>query len=80
LGLGTINWNLQGEYTRDHHPDVFASTIIEGPDKWKVRPVSEFFYEEEFGVARKLSALVGAIWQVSLTTISLSMWLCGTRL
>jgi hypothetical protein len=55
---GTINWNLQGEYTRDHHPDVFASAIIEGPDKWKVRPVSEFFYEEEFGVARKLSALV----------------------
>jgi hypothetical protein len=62
---GTINWNLQGEYTRDHHPDVFASAIIEGPDKWKVRPVSEVFYEEEFGVARKLSALVGAIWQVN---------------
>jgi hypothetical protein len=27
--------------------------------------VSEFFYEEEFQVARKLSALVGAIWQVN---------------
>jgi hypothetical protein len=62
---GTINWNLQGEYTRDHHPDVFASAIIEGPDKWKVRPVSEFFYEEECGIARKLSALVGAIWQAN---------------
>jgi hypothetical protein len=62
---GTINWNLQGEYTRDHHADGFASAIIEGPDKWKVRPVSEFFYEEEIGVARTLSALVGAIWQVN---------------
>jgi hypothetical protein len=55
----------QGEYTRDHHADGFASAIIEGPDKWKVRPVSEFFYEEEIGVARTLSALVGAIWQVN---------------
>jgi hypothetical protein len=62
---GTINWNLQGEYTRDHHADAFASAIIEGPDKWKVRPVSEFFYEEKIGVARTLSALVGAIWQVN---------------
>jgi hypothetical protein len=35
---GTINWNLQGEYTRNHHADAFASAIIEGPDKWKVRP------------------------------------------
>jgi long-subunit fatty acid transport protein len=29
-----------------------------------VRPVAEFFYEEEFGQAHTLSALVGAIWQV----------------
>jgi hypothetical protein len=39
---GTINLNLQGECTRDHHADA-ASAIIEGPYKWKVRPVSEFF-------------------------------------
>jgi hypothetical protein len=62
---GTINWNLQGEYTRNHHADAFASAIVEGPDKWKVRPVSEFFYEEKIGVARTLSALVGAICCVS---------------
>jgi hypothetical protein len=62
---GTINWNLQGEYTRDHHADAFASAIIEGPDKWKGRPVAEFFYEEKMRVARTLSALVGAIWQVN---------------
>jgi hypothetical protein len=61
---GTINWNLQGEYTRDHHADAFMGAIIEGPDKWKVRPVAEFFYEEKIGVSRTLSGLVGAIWQV----------------
>jgi hypothetical protein len=61
---GTVHWNLQGEYTRDHHPDAFTSVIIEGPEKWKVRPVAEFSYEEEFGVSRTLSGLVGAIWQI----------------
>jgi hypothetical protein len=62
---GTINWNAQTQYTRDHHADAFLSAIIEGPDKWKVRPVAEFYYEEEIGVARTMSALVGAIWQVN---------------
>jgi len=62
---GTINWNEQTQYTRDRHLDAFVSAIIEGPDKWKIRPVAEFFYEEEIGVARQVSALVGAIWQVT---------------
>jgi hypothetical protein len=50
---------------RDHHADVFVGTIIEGPSKWKVRPVAEFFYEKEFGQAETVSGLVGLIWQVS---------------
>jgi hypothetical protein len=29
-----------------------------------MRPVAEFFYEEEFGQAHTISALIGAIWQV----------------
>jgi hypothetical protein len=29
-----------------------------------VRPVAEFFYEEEFGQVHTFSALIGAIWQV----------------
>jgi hypothetical protein len=62
---GTIHLNLQGEYTRDHHPDAFVDAIIEGPDKWKVRPVAEFYYEDEIGVARTVSGLIGAIWQVN---------------
>jgi hypothetical protein len=61
---GTVHWNMQMEYSRDHHADPFLGAIVEGPDKWKVRPVAEFYYEDEIGVARTLSALVGAIWQV----------------
>src|SRR5215510_15037089 len=45
---GTIHLNLGTALTRDHHGDVFLGAIIEGPSKWKVRPVAEVFYEEEF--------------------------------
>jgi hypothetical protein len=62
---GTINFNVETLLTRDHHADAFVGTIIEGPFKWKVRPVAEFFYEKEFGVEETVSGLVGLIWQVS---------------
>jgi hypothetical protein len=62
---GTIHFNAETALTRDHHADVFVGTIIEGPFKWKVRPVAEFFYEKEFGVEETVSGLVGLIWQVS---------------
>jgi hypothetical protein len=61
---GTVHANLATALTRDHHSDVFVGGIIEGPSKWKVRPVIEIFYEEEIGQARTISGLVGAIWQV----------------
>jgi hypothetical protein len=62
---GTVHWNLQAQYTRDHHPDAFMGAIIEGPEKWKVRPVAEFFYEDEIGVVAVRHAVVndrGAGW------------------
>ncbi len=62
---GTIHFNAQTALTRDHHADVFVGTILEGPAKWKVRPVAEFFYEKEFGQEETVSGLVGLIWQVS---------------
>jgi len=61
---GTIHWNAETALTRDQRLDVFAGAIIEGPYQWKVRPVAEFFYEEEFGIFHTVSGLVGAIWQV----------------
>jgi hypothetical protein len=61
---GTVHLNIEGQLTRDQHADLFSGIIIEGPYKWKVRPVAEIFYEEEFGQAHTISGLVGAIWQV----------------
>jgi len=61
---GTVHANVVTELTRDNHADFFVGGIIEGPSKWKVRPVAEFFYEEEIGQSRPVCGLVGAIWQV----------------
>jgi hypothetical protein len=62
---GTIHFNTQAALTRDHHADVFVGSIIEGPSKWTVRPVTEVFYEKEFGQEETISGLVGLIWQVN---------------
>jgi hypothetical protein len=61
---GAIHLNGVAELTREHRADLFAGVILEGPSKWVVRPVAEFFYEREFGKAETLSSLVGLIWQV----------------
>jgi len=60
---GAIHLNMQAALSRDHRADVFVGTIVEGPSKWKVRPVAELFYEREFGKAETVSGLVGLIWQ-----------------
>jgi hypothetical protein len=61
---GTIHLNAATALTRDHHADVFLGGIIEGPSKWSIRPVAEFFYEKEFGQSETISGLIGLIWQV----------------
>jgi hypothetical protein len=61
---GTIHLNAETALTRDHHADVFLGSIIEGPSRWTVRPVAEFFYEREFGQFETVSALIGLIWRV----------------
>jgi hypothetical protein len=61
---GTVHLNAETALTRDHHADVFLGSIIEGPAKWSVRPVAEFFYEREFSQSETISGLVGLIWQV----------------
>jgi len=62
---GAVHFNAETALTRDHHADVFVGTIIEGPSKWKIRPVAEVFYEKEFGLEETVSGLVGLIWQVN---------------
>src|SRR6266404_112030 len=61
---GTIHLNAETALTRDHHADVFLGGIIEGPSKWTIRPVAEFFYEKEFRQSETISGLVGLIWRV----------------
>jgi hypothetical protein len=61
---GTIHFNVAAALTREQRGDLFVGAIVEGPAKWTVRPVAEFFVEEEFGQARTISGLIGAIWQV----------------
>src|SRR4051794_3745275 len=56
---GTIHLNAETVLTRDHHADLFLGGIIEGPSKWSVRPVAEFFYEKEFGQSETISGLIG---------------------
>jgi hypothetical protein len=60
----TAHFNAQAALTRDSHADLFVSTILEGPVAWRVRPVSEVFYERTIGVTDVVSGLVGAIWQI----------------
>jgi hypothetical protein len=61
---GTVHVNVQTQLNREQRADLFVGIIIEGPHRWKVRPVAEFFYEDDVGSAQTISALVGLIWQV----------------
>jgi hypothetical protein len=61
---GTVTLNIVGELTRDQHADVFSGIILEGPATWPIRPVAEFFYENEIGQEWAVSGLIGAIWQI----------------
>jgi len=61
----TAHFNAAAALTRSRHADGFLGAILEGPWDWPVRPVAEVFYEREWGVARTVSGLLGAIWQVS---------------
>ena len=61
---GTIHLNAETALTRDHHADLFLGGIIEGPSKWSIRPVAEFFYEKDFGQSETISGLIGLIWRV----------------
>jgi hypothetical protein len=61
---GTVHYNVTTNLT-PQHGELFLSTILEGPNKWKVRPVAEFYFEGVTNQPSTFSALVGAIWQVN---------------
>ena len=57
--------NVAPNLTPDQHGEVFFDAIIEGPHKWKVRPVAEIYFDNVFNEEQTFSGLVGAIWQVN---------------
>jgi hypothetical protein len=61
---GAVHLNLMTNFTRDQRGELFLGVILEGPLKWTVRPVFEFFSDSLTDGTRTYSALAGAIWQV----------------
>jgi hypothetical protein len=61
---GTVHFNAQIEDTRDQHTDLFFSTIVLGPDKWKVQPGIEIYYENEIGQSQTFSGLFALLFPV----------------
>jgi hypothetical protein len=61
---GTTHLTVETNLTRDHHAEAYLGVIVEGPEKWTVRPVAEVFYDKVWTEAETYSGLVGAIWKV----------------
>jgi opacity protein-like surface antigen len=62
---GTVHLNVATNLTPDQHGELFLDAIIEGPHKWKVRPVFEIYSDSVSDGTQTFSALAGAIWQVN---------------
>jgi hypothetical protein len=61
----TAHLNTQPMFDREHRAALFESLILEGPFRWKVRPVSELALQSEWYGSTTLSALGGAIARVT---------------
>jgi hypothetical protein len=61
----TVHLNGEGDLTREGDLAVIAGVIIEGPDRWPVRPVAERLTEHQTNEPATYSALGGAIWRAS---------------
>jgi hypothetical protein len=60
-----LHLNVEGDYTRDGAFAFIGGFILEGPDAWTVRPVSEFFVAHQSDVPATVSGLAGAIWRAT---------------
>jgi len=70
---GTAHLNVAGFIPREGTFDLFGGLILEGPARWRLRPVAEVWVQHEFlphvpPVAHEqrtsVSGLAGAIWKV----------------
>jgi hypothetical protein len=62
---GTVHLNAASNLTPDQHGELFLDAIVEGPIKWKVRPVLEIYSDSVVTRSQTFSGLIGAIWQVN---------------
>ena len=61
----TAHLNLELGRTREHAAARAADLIVEGPEKWALKPVAELVAESDHGGDQLRSVLVGAIYQHS---------------
>lgn len=64
---GAFHINLGTGLSRDGNGVAFAGVILEGQERWNVRPVAELRYEREFGAEDEASILLGLIWKAGET-------------
>ena len=61
----SVHLNAQAQLTRAATLDLFGGVILEGPSRWRVRPVAEVYVDRDLGAALTLSGLLGGVWRVS---------------
>lgn len=62
--FATVHVNASAFVARSGDPGGSGGLIVEGPDRWVVRPVAEVLVEGERNATPGSSTLVGAIWRV----------------
>lgn len=58
---GAWHFNIGPALMRDGHGGMFVGAILEGPERWPIRPVAEVRYEKTFGGEEMIAILGGII-------------------
>jgi len=58
---GSVNLNLTAGRTRAGAAEVFTGLILEGPDRWPLRPVAEVTYRRAFTAESETGTEPGAV-------------------
>jgi len=61
-----VHFNEQADLARSGNLALFSGVILEGPRKLMIRPVAELFVAKELHAGADYSALLGAIWPLSV--------------
>jgi hypothetical protein len=58
----TAHLNAAAAWTRAETAEIGVGLILEGPERWGVRPVAEATFSHEFDEGNQASGLLGLIW------------------